>query len=178
MWYLFFQMWLWLVIAFVLGWLAHWFLCCRNKSCNSTDTSASSSTGSADQSKQASSAALATAAVASSSASASGSAEGQSNLDDNSKPLGLVSAPANPDDLKRIKGIGAVNEKALNGLGIYTFAQIADWNADNISWVEGFLAFPGRIGRENWVDQSKTLSQGGTTSFANKVDSGKVDYDS
>jgi len=32
MWYLFFQIWVWLIVAFVLGWIAHWFFCCRGKS--------------------------------------------------------------------------------------------------------------------------------------------------
>jgi hypothetical protein len=31
MWFLFFQIWLWLLIAFIAGWFAHWFLCCRGK---------------------------------------------------------------------------------------------------------------------------------------------------
>ena len=27
--YLFFQIWLWILASFALGWIAHWFLCCR-----------------------------------------------------------------------------------------------------------------------------------------------------
>jgi NADH-quinone oxidoreductase subunit E len=191
MWYLFFQMWLWILIAFVLGWVAHWFLCCRNKDCES-NTKTTVSVNSSETIETPNPAPTASASVASAVAtstpksgsasgdSASGSASGgvAGELNDNWKPVGLSAAPSDPDDLKRIKGIGAVNEKALNGLGIYNFSQIADWTADNISWVEGFLAFPGRIGREDWVEQAKTLAQGGTTSFAQKVDSGKVDYDS
>lgn len=37
MWYLFIQIWVWLVVAFVLGWSAHWFLCCRNKDKDNDD---------------------------------------------------------------------------------------------------------------------------------------------
>jgi hypothetical protein len=29
--YLFFQIWLWILTSFALGWVAHWFLCCRGK---------------------------------------------------------------------------------------------------------------------------------------------------
>ncbi len=29
--YLFFQIWLWIIASFALGWFAHWFLCCREK---------------------------------------------------------------------------------------------------------------------------------------------------
>ncbi|MEM6653664.1 MAG: NADH-quinone oxidoreductase subunit NuoE, partial [Pseudomonadota bacterium] len=40
------------------------------------------------------------------------------------KPEAIKVAAGEADDLKRIKGIGPVNEKALNELGIYTFGQI------------------------------------------------------
>lgn len=162
MWYLFGQIWLWLILSFFLGWLAHWFFCCRAKAqtvvVNSTDKIEPPA---------------ATASVAVDDIAAKSAELG---LDDSFKPQGLNSAPAEADDLKRISGIGAVNEKALNSLGIYQFQQIADWSRDNIQWVEGFLAFPGRIDREGWVTQAKTLASGGTTEFAKKVDGGEVDY--
>jgi NADH-quinone oxidoreductase subunit E len=90
------------------------------------------------------------------------------------KPQLLVGADAEPDDLKRIKGIGPKNESALNGLGIFTYRQIADWTPTNIDWVEGSLSFPGRIGREDWVEQARTLAAGQNTSFSKRVDSGAV----
>ncbi|MFT5612037.1 MAG: hypothetical protein ACI9WC_000303 [Arenicella sp.] len=31
MWYLFLQIWIWLIVTFALGWFAHWFFCCRGK---------------------------------------------------------------------------------------------------------------------------------------------------
>ena len=37
MWHLFLEIWLWLVIAFALGWFTHWFLCCRVKSIDDED---------------------------------------------------------------------------------------------------------------------------------------------
>lgn len=37
MWYLFFQIWGWLLVAFVLGWSAHWFLCNSGKRAPSKD---------------------------------------------------------------------------------------------------------------------------------------------
>ena len=164
MWYLFGQIWLWLILSFILGWLANWFFCCRSKEptvvVNGTDkietpTDKPSATPNADD-------------IAAKSA--------ELGLNDNFKPQGFASTPASADDLKRISGIGAVNEKALNSLGIYQFQQIADWSRENIQWVEGFLAFPGRIDREAWVTQAKTLASGGTTEFAKKVDGGEVDY--
>jgi len=79
------------------------------------------------------------------------------------------------DDLKRIKGIGPKNEDQLNALGIFTFAQIAAWTPANVEWVEGYLSFPGRIGREDWIGQAKQLSGGGETEFSKRVDKGEVD---
>ncbi|MCZ8374932.1 MAG: hypothetical protein O9342_06115 [Beijerinckiaceae bacterium] len=91
------------------------------------------------------------------------------------KPAGLE-APKDgkADDLKRIKGIGKQNEGRLHGLGIWHFAQIAGWNAEEVKWVGGYLAFPGRIEREDWVGQAKILAAGGTTDFARRADAGEV----
>lgn len=79
------------------------------------------------------------------------------------RPLGLVAAPAGVvDDLKLIKGIGTQNEARLHALGIWQFAQIAAWTPDNIKWVGSYLAFPGRITREQWVAQSVKFTRGRT----------------
>ncbi len=66
-----------------------------------------------------------------------------------------------PDDLKRIKGVGPVNEKHLHALGVFHFDQIAAWTLAEIRWVGTYLAFPGRIHRERWVAQASTLAKGG-----------------
>lgn len=72
------------------------------------------------------------------------------------RPSGLTAAEAGaPDDLERIKGIGPKNAKGLHDLGIWHFAQIAAWTPENVAWVGSFLAFPGRIERERWVDQAR-----------------------
>jgi NADH-quinone oxidoreductase subunit E len=65
------------------------------------------------------------------------------------------------DDLKRIRGIGPVNERRLNWLGVYHFDQIAAWKREEIRWVGTFLNFPGRIDREAWVAQADNLARGG-----------------
>lgn len=62
------------------------------------------------------------------------------------------------DDLKKIKGIGPKIEKQLNELGVHRFAQIAAWSDDNVKWVDGYLSFRGRIQREEWISQAKTLA--------------------
>lgn len=77
------------------------------------------------------------------------------------RPLGLVAAKAAmPDDLKIIKGVGPQNEERLHRLGIWHFAQIAAWTPQNCEWVGSYLAFPGRIEREDWVGQAKALAAG------------------
>lgn len=65
---------------------------------------------------------------------------------------------AERDDLKKIKGIGPVNERELYELGIYTYAQVAAWTPENITWVESYLSFPGRIDREDWISQARELA--------------------
>ena len=91
------------------------------------------------------------------------------------KPEIVEVAAGEEDDLKRIKGIGPVNEKALNELGIYKFRQIAAWTPANVDWVEDFMSFPGRIEREDWINQAKTLAEGEETEFSKRVDAGEVE---
>lgn len=90
------------------------------------------------------------------------------------RPESVTIDPASYDDLKRIKGIGPKNESALNELGVYTFKQIAAWTPENVDWVEDFMSFPGRIEREDWIAQAKTLADGGETEFSKRVDAGDV----
>ena len=66
-----------------------------------------------------------------------------------------------PDDLKKIKGIGPKFEGDLNAKGVYYFRQIAAWKAKDIKMVEDVIdSFPGRIKRDEWVKQAKTLAKG------------------
>lgn len=67
------------------------------------------------------------------------------------------SAPDNADDLKRISGVGPALEEKLHGFGVYTFQQIIDWTPENIAAFDDLLSFKGRIERDNWQDQAKTL---------------------
>lgn len=78
------------------------------------------------------------------------------------------------DDLKRIKGIGQQNEGRLHGLGIWHFSQIEKWTKDECLWVGTYLAFPGRIEREEWVKQAKPLAAGKETEFSRRVAKGLV----
>ncbi|WP_157015312.1 NADH-ubiquinone dehydrogenase [Mesorhizobium xinjiangense] len=68
-----------------------------------------------------------------------------------------VDFSAGPDDLKMISGIGAKMEQVLNGLGVWTYAQIAAWSEKDIARVEEHLGFKGRIGRDAWQKQAAEL---------------------
>jgi NADH-quinone oxidoreductase subunit E len=69
-----------------------------------------------------------------------------------------VDKPAKPSDLKAISGIGPKLEKVLNGLGIWTYGQIAAWTSEEIAWVEDYLSLAGRIGRDDWTAQAAALA--------------------
>lgn len=64
-----------------------------------------------------------------------------------------------PDNLTLIKGIGPVNERRLNEHGIFHFDQIAAWKKADVIAAEAYLAFDGRIAREDWIGQAKKLAK-------------------
>ena len=65
---------------------------------------------------------------------------------------------AQKDDLTQIKGIGSFLEKKLNALGIYTYEQVSQFDADMIENVTTAIEFfPGRIERDDWVGQAAVL---------------------
>jgi predicted flap endonuclease-1-like 5' DNA nuclease len=77
------------------------------------------------------------------------------------------------DDLKRIRGIGVLVEKKLNGLGINRYAQVAGWTAADVERVSRMLDLAGRIERESWIEQARILSAGGHTEFSRLFDRGE-----
>lgn len=80
--------------------------------------------------------------------------------DTGQKPATLEAPRAGgADDLKRIKGVGPKLEDLLHGMGYYHFDQIAQWGAAEVAWVDQNLkGFKGRVSRDNWVAQAKTLA--------------------
>ncbi|MGQ2907156.1 MAG: NADH-ubiquinone dehydrogenase [Aliihoeflea sp.] len=68
--------------------------------------------------------------------------------------------PARPDDLKAISGVGPKLEQVLNGFGIWTYGQVAALVDAEIAWLEDQLGFGGRIDRDGWVQQAKSLASG------------------
>ena len=69
-----------------------------------------------------------------------------------------IDKPAKPSDLKAISGVGPKLEKVLNGLGIWTYGQIAAWTSEEVAWVEDYLSRAGRIGRDDWTRQAAALA--------------------
>jgi len=76
-------------------------------------------------------------------------------------PKFLDAPNGEPDDLKKILGIGSVIEEQLNNLGVYHFSQIAEFSDDDVANVNAHLNFPGRIERDEWIAQAQELMQGG-----------------
>lgn len=69
------------------------------------------------------------------------------------KPVG------SPDDLKLIKGVGAVLERRLNEAGVFHFWQIAQMRKAQMDALEAVLRFPGRMVRDNWKAQARALAK-------------------
>ena len=78
---------------------------------------------------------------------------------DDDKPALLDAPNGEPDDLKKIKGVGPKLEKELNGAGVFHYSQIASWTEKEVAWAdENLVSFKGRISRDNWVSQAKELA--------------------
>ena len=69
----------------------------------------------------------------------------------------LETPDGTPDDLTEIKGIGAKLSAMLNDLGVFHFSQIASWTDADGEWIDDQLAFKGRVAREQWIAQAKSL---------------------
>ncbi|WP_411035336.1 NADH:ubiquinone oxidoreductase [Shinella sp. BYT-45] len=67
---------------------------------------------------------------------------------------------ARSDDLKAISGIGPKLEQVLNGMGLRRYADIAALSAADVERIEAELGLGGRITRDGWVEQARTLAKG------------------
>lgn len=78
-----------------------------------------------------------------------------------SRQVELVNIPdeSDRDDLKQIKNIGPFLEEKLNEQGIFTFRQIAGWDAAEIEDITTKIGYlPGRIATDDWVGQAQNLA--------------------
>ncbi|WP_337183884.1 NADH:ubiquinone oxidoreductase [Shinella sp.] len=64
------------------------------------------------------------------------------------------------DDLKAISGIGPKLEHVLNGMGLKRYADIAALTDADAARIEAELGLDGRIARDGWVEQARTLAKG------------------
>lgn len=101
---------------------------------------------------------------------------GKGTVGDLGKQPKLLGKPraSGPDNLTLIDGVGNALEKRLFGIGIYHFDQIAAFSDAEAKWVGIAVGFPGRVERENWIGESKTLAAGGMTDHARRVEEGKI----
>ncbi|NYF30960.1 MULTISPECIES: hypothetical protein [Sphingopyxis] len=78
-------------------------------------------------------------------------------------------AKTTADNLQLLKGVGPKLVVLLNGLGVTSFQQIADWTEADVARVDAELgAFQGRITRDNIVDQAGYLARGDKAGFEAK----------
>ncbi len=70
----------------------------------------------------------------------------------------LLSAPRGaPDDFAKLQGVGPNVVKKLNDGGIFHFWQIAAMTPEDEAKVDADLKLGGRIGRDGWVNQARSL---------------------
>jgi predicted flap endonuclease-1-like 5' DNA nuclease len=63
------------------------------------------------------------------------------------------------DDLTEIRGIGKVIERRLRELGVTSFRQLAELSQEDAKKINEAIDFPGRVERERWIEQARTLLQ-------------------
>lgn len=75
------------------------------------------------------------------------------------KPAALFdAAPAQPDDLKRLRGVGPKLEATLNALGVWRFDQLATFSEANLAWLDAQIGgLRARAVREDWAAQARAL---------------------
>jgi len=83
--------------------------------------------------------------------------EGESVEVDPKYGLLFTERPVEVDDLKKIKGVAGVLEGKLHEIGLYRFRQIALWTEEQAADFSERLAFPGRVERDQWVQQAAAL---------------------
>lgn len=86
----------------------------------------------------------------------------------------LLDAPirGKSDNLTAINGIGKAVEGMLQQLGVFHYAQIAQWSTDEAAWIERRIGFAGRVSREAWIAQAGKLvetSPSGTSKRRSKA---------
>ena len=75
------------------------------------------------------------------------------------EPFELLTAPRGaPDDLAKLHGVGPQLVKKLNDGGIFHYWQIASMTPADVEKLDLDLKLNGRIARDGWVDQARSLA--------------------
>jgi small subunit ribosomal protein S2 len=70
----------------------------------------------------------------------------------------LLAAPRGaPDDLTKLNGVGPPLEKKLNEAGVFHYWQIGAMGPDDVKKIDSELKLNGRIARDGWVAQARTM---------------------
>jgi small subunit ribosomal protein S2 len=70
----------------------------------------------------------------------------------------LLTAPRGaPDDLAKLTGVGPQLVKKLNDAGVFHYWQLAALTATDAEKLDADLKLNGRIARDSWIDQARTL---------------------
>jgi len=70
----------------------------------------------------------------------------------------LLTAPRGaPDDLSKLQGVGPQIVKKLNEAGVFHYWQVAAMTPEDVAKLDGELKFNGRIERDGWVAQARSL---------------------
>ena len=81
----------------------------------------------------------------------------------------IAPAIGEPDDLRKIKGVGPKLNAMLSDMGITRYDQIAGFTSEDIVEIDPYLGtFKGRIVRDNWIEQARFLAVGDIAGFEAK----------
>ena len=73
------------------------------------------------------------------------------------KPI-FTAPEGEPDDLKRITGVGPVLEQKLRDLGVTRLDQIANFTEEDVEKIDRALNIKGRVAKDDWVGQARILA--------------------
>lgn len=75
------------------------------------------------------------------------------------RSLAAAAESLTADDLTRIKGIKTILNAKLHDHGIFSYQQIAQWDAEDMLAFGELLAFKNRIVKDGWQEQARALHQ-------------------
>jgi small subunit ribosomal protein S2 len=74
------------------------------------------------------------------------------------QPFEILAAPRGaPDDLTKLTGVGPQLANKLNEAGIFHYWQLAAMQPDDVTKIDADLKLNGRMQRDGWVNQARTM---------------------